>query len=24
MAKALQDETRLWAVVVRERKISVK
>lgn len=24
MAKALQEETRLWAVVVRERKISVK
>jgi tripartite-type tricarboxylate transporter receptor subunit TctC len=24
MAKALQDETKLWAVVVRERKISVK
>ena len=24
MAKALQAETKLWAVVVRERKISVK
>ncbi|MDH5579067.1 MAG: tripartite tricarboxylate transporter substrate-binding protein [Betaproteobacteria bacterium] len=24
MAKALQEETKLWAVVVRERKISVK
>lgn len=24
MARALQDETKLWAVVVRERKISVK
>jgi tripartite-type tricarboxylate transporter receptor subunit TctC len=24
MAKAMQEETRLWAVVVRERKISVK
>ena len=24
MSKALQDETKLWAVVVRERKISVK
>jgi tripartite-type tricarboxylate transporter receptor subunit TctC len=24
MAKALQEETRLWAVVVRERKISVR
>ncbi|MGH8707127.1 MAG: hypothetical protein ACREVD_03600 [Burkholderiales bacterium] len=24
MAKALKEETKLWAVVVRERKISVK
>ena len=24
MAQALQEETKLWAVVVRERKISVK
>jgi hypothetical protein len=24
MARALKEETKLWAVVVRERKISVK